>query len=346
MDNEHKSNLQGTGNVQKTFNVAMFSSKSYDRKSFAQHQISGIKFTYFDERLNSDNVQLCSGFDAICAFVNDDLSADILHTLAKLGVRFIALRCAGFNNLDLDVAKTLNIKVARVPAYSPEAVAEHAIALMMTLNRKLHKAYNRTKEDNFSLNGLLGFNIHGKTVGLIGTGKIGLATAKILQGFGAKVIAFDPYPEEAFTEIGGTYVELDQLFTQSHIISLHCPLNENTQHIINAASLAKTRQGLMIVNTSRGGLIDTKATIEALKTGQLGYLALDVYEQESELFFEDRSGDIIQDDTFQRLLTFPNVLITGHQGFFTAEALEQIAKTTWQNLFEFQQTGICSNQVS
>ena len=233
-----------------------------------------------------------------------------------------------------------------MPAYSPEAVAEHTIAMMMTLNRCLHKAYNRTKEDNFSLNGLLGFNIHGKTVGLIGTGKIGLATAKIMKGFGANVLAYDPFPSDHADEIGFEYTDLKNLLSTSDIISLHCPLTEDSHHIIDQSSVALMKQGVMIINTSRGGLIDTSAMIEGLKSGHIGHLALDVYEQESELFFEDHSTSIIQDDIFQRLLTFPNVLITGHQGFFTAEALEQIAKTTMYNLSCFANGTECDNEIN
>lgn len=327
------------------FKVAVFSSKPYDQKSFNTVVPDNLSLTFFDTRLTVQSVNLASGFDAVCAFVNDELNANVLQQLNDMSVKGIALRCAGFNNLDLSSYKTLPIRAARVPAYSPEAVAEHAIAMMMTLNRKLHKAYNRTKEDNFSLDGLLGFNINNKTVGLIGTGKIGLATAKILKGFGANVIAYDPYPSELHKEIGFDYVELDELLAESDIISLHCPLSESTHHIIDGNAIAKMKQGVMLINTSRGGLVDTSAVIKALKDGQIGNLALDVYEQESELFFEDHSTNVVQDDMFQRLLTFPNVLITGHQGFFTEEALTQIAATTMYNLSCFSTEQSCDNEI-
>lgn len=327
------------------FKVAVFSSKPYDQKSFNAVVPNELELTFFEARLTEQSVNLASGFDAICAFVNDDLTPQVLKQLDAMSIKGIALRCAGFNNLDMASYQSLPIRAARVPAYSPEAVAEHAIAMMMTLNRKLHKAYNRTKEDNFSLDGLLGFNIHAKTVGLIGTGKIGLATARILKGFGAKVIAYDPIPSELNSEIGFDYVELDQLLEESDIISLHCPLNQSTHHIIDSKAVAKMKPGVMLINTSRGGLVDTNVMISALKSGQIGHLALDVYEQESELFFEDHSSQVIQDDVFQRLLTFPNVLITGHQGFFTEEALEQIAKTTMHNLQCFVSGVSCVNEV-
>ena len=257
----------------------------------------------------------------------------------------MVLRCAGFNNVDMEAAQRLGLRVARVPAYSPEAVAEHTLALILTLNRKLHKAYNRTKEDNFSLQGLLGFNLNGKTVGLIGTGKIGLATARIFNGFGVTLLASDPFESDNAIKLGLKYVSFETLIKQADIISLHCPLNEETQHIIDCNALNKMKAGVMIVNTGRGALIDSQCLIENLKSGKIGYLALDVYEQESELFFEDRSDSIIHDDVFQRLLTFPNVLITGHQGFFTKEALSQIANTTHYNLQCFATNKPCDNEL-
>ena len=327
------------------FKVAVFSSKPYDQKSFCQQLNDSIEMEFFDVRLTDKSVDLAKGSDAVCVFVNDELTKSVLTKLNDFGVKGIALRCAGFNNLDLPSFEHLPIRAARVPAYSPEAVAEHAIALMMTLNRKLHKAYNRTKEDNFSLNGLLGFNMHQKTVGIIGTGKIGLATIKILNGFGANVIAYDPYPSTLAKQLNFEYVTLNQLLNQSDVISLHCPLNADTQHIIDKTALAKMKPGVMLINTSRGGLIDTSCVIDALKTGQIGHLGLDVYEQESELFFEDHSTSIVQDDVFQRLLTFPNVLITGHQGFFTGEALSQIAQTTMYNLNCFLNDTNCDNEI-
>jgi len=327
------------------FNVAVFSSKTYDKQSFEQGSPSNIQYEYLEPRLSMDTVKLADGFDGICAFVNDDLDADVLSKLHEYGIKALVLRCAGFNNVDLESAKKLGIRIARVPAYSPEAVAEHTIALVMTLNRKLHKAYNRTKEDNFSLQGLLGFNLHGKTVGLIGTGKIGLATARILNGFGVKLLASDPVESNEAKILGVSYVSFEELIEQADIISLHCPLNEGTQHILDCKAINRMKSGVMIVNTGRGALIDSQCLVDNLKSGKIGYLALDVYEQESELFFEDRSDSIIQDDVFQRLLTFPNVLITGHQGFFTQEALAQIANTTHYNLTCFSEGKACENEL-
>lgn len=311
--------------------VAVFSAKAYDEQylSLAGH---GLELCCIESQLTNQTASLAQGFDAVCVFVNDQLDAGVLNTLHAGGVRHIALRCAGFNNVDLEHAKQLGMGVSRVPAYSPEAVAEHTLALVLTLNRKLHKAYNRIKEGNFSLNGLLGFNLHGKTVGIIGTGRIGLATARLFKGFGCHVLCHDPYPTDEITTLGGKYVELDSLFEQADILSLHCPLTPDTKHMINQQSLTKMKSGVMLINTSRGALIDTQAVIQALKSQKIGFLGLDVYEMEGDLFFEDLSNQIIQDDIFQRLCTFPNVLITGHQGFFTHEALVQIAQTTANNL--------------
>ena len=326
--------------------IALFSAKTYDKESFEAHRQDSVSITYFETRLTQDTVNLAQGFDAVCVFVNDNLNKAVLDALKAYEVRYVLLRCAGFNNVELVHAESLGLKVARVPAYSPEAVAEHTIALMMTLNRKLHKAYNRTKEDNFSLQGLLGFNIHGKTVGLIGTGKIGLATAKIFKGFGAKVIATDPQVNPLCEALGVQYMSLEALLAESDIVSLHCPLNASTQHIVNCQTIKLMKPGVMIINTGRGALIDSQCLIDNLKSGHIGYLALDVYEQESELFFEDRSDTIVQDDVFQRLLTFPNVLITGHQGFFTHEALTEIATTTLDNALSLEKTGTCPNIIS
>ncbi|WP_341501368.1 2-hydroxyacid dehydrogenase [Gallaecimonas sp. GXIMD4217] len=314
--------------------VAVFSSKPYDQKSLEQANSpdSGLSFHYFDARLAPDTAALAQGFDAVVPFVNDKLDAQVLQRLKDGGVRFIALRCAGYNNVDLDAAGRLGLIVTRVPAYSPEAVAEHAVALMLALGRRLHKAYNRVREDNFSLDGLLGFNLHGKAVGIVGTGAIGLALARILKGFGCQLLASDPYPSEAARALGVSYLPLDELLARADIISLHCPLTPDSHHLINAAALARMKDGVMLINTSRGALVDTHAIINALKKGKLGYLGLDVYEQEGDLFFEDLSNEIIPDDCFQRLLTFPNVIITGHQGYFTREALGQIAQTTLDNL--------------
>ncbi|CAH9060547.1 D-lactate dehydrogenase [Pseudoalteromonas holothuriae] len=312
--------------------VALFSSQNYEKPFFSEalKDHPQIQLSYFSESLNEQTTALCQGFDAVCAFVNDTLNKTVLTELAESGIQTLALRCAGFNNVDIKTAQALGIKVVRVPAYSPEAVAEHCIALMLTLSRKTHKAYNRVREDNFDLNGLLGFNLHNKTIGVIGAGKIGQALIAILNGFGANILVYDPNIGE------GSYTlsSLDMLLEQSDIISLNCPLSEATHHMINDNAFNKMKPGVMLINTSRGALIDTKACIRALKNSTLGYLGLDVYEQESELFFKNRSDEIIQDDVFSRLVSFPNVLITGHQGFFTQEALEQIANVTLFNLQE------------
>lgn len=316
--------------------VALFSAHSYDIQSFSENErFSSISLTTFKTALSANTVALCQNADTVCAFVNDKLDATILRQLKTQGVKHIALRCAGFNNVDIDVATQLGLAVSRVPAYSPEAVAEHALALIMTLNRKTHKAYNRVREGNFNLNGLLGFTLHNKTVGVVGTGNIGAALVRIMSGFGCKILCYDPYPNEQLTSFNVTYTDLQTLFSKSDVISLHCPLNEQSYHLINRENLALMRDGVMLINTSRGGLIDTHAVIDALKSHKLGYLGLDVYEMESELFFRDHSSEIIQDDVFERLATFHNVLITGHQGFFTSEALAQIADVTLSNIVNF-----------
>lgn len=323
--------------------VALFSSQKYEQASFDvclkdQHD---IKLTHFEQSLDVNSTLLCQGFDAVCVFVNDIVNKTVITQLAQYGVKCILLRCAGFNNVDLAAANAHNIKVCRVPAYSPEAVAEHCVALMLTLNRKTHKAYNRIREDNFDLNGLLGFNLFKKTIGIIGCGKIGLALVNILNGFGAKVLVCDPYAEQG----NFTLCDIDTLLAQSDVISLHCPLNEHTHHLINEQAFTKMKKGAMLINTSRGALIDSKACIVALKDKQLGYLGLDVYEQESELFFKDHRDEIMQDDVFSRLVSFPNVLVTGHQGFFTQEALNEIAQTTINNALEFAHNQPLSNEV-
>ncbi|MEM7758815.1 MAG: 2-hydroxyacid dehydrogenase [Cyanobacteria bacterium P01_A01_bin.40] len=316
--------------------VAVFSAKPYDKQFLAQiNQKYGHQLNFFDPSLNSQTVTLAQGCEAICVFVNDLVDRQIIETLAHQGIKLIALRCAGYNNVDLDAAEELGVTVVRVPAYSPYAVAEHAIALMLTLNRKLHRAYNRVREGNFALNGLLGFDLHGRTVGIVGTGKIGQITGKILHGFGCRILAYDLYPNQEFAQQYVEYVSLGDLFSQSDIISLHCPLTPETHHIINAQAIDLMKPGVMLVNTSRGGLIDTRAVIKGLKSKQIGHLALDVYERESSMFFEDLSGEIIQDDVFERLLTFPNVIITGHQAFFTSDALTNIAETTLANISAF-----------
>ncbi|MBQ4848839.1 2-hydroxyacid dehydrogenase [Pseudoalteromonas sp. MMG012] len=323
--------------------IALFSSQSYEQpffdKALSTHPELNIKC--FNESLSEHTASLCKGFDAVCIFVNDTADQQVLNILASLGIRFIALRCAGFNNVDMTTANELNIKVVRVPAYSPEAVAELCIALMLTLSRKTHKAYNRVREDNFDLNGLLGFNLHNKTVGIVGAGKIGQALIAILNGFGANVLVYDPNIGEG----SYTKVTFDMLLTQSDIISLHCPLNDATYHLLDEQAFGKMKPGVMLINTSRGALIDSKACICALKNQTVGYLGLDVYEQESELFFKDRSQEIIQDDIFSRLISFPNVLVTGHQGFFTQEALTQIANITIENLSECTSDLPLTNQV-
>ena len=322
----------------------MFSCQSYEHPAFEQYlPESGHSLVFQEARLDAHSAVLAKGCEAVCAFVNDDLSEAVLEILAAQGVRLVALRCAGFNQVDLVAAKRLGIAVARVPAYSPEAVAEHTLALILTLNRKTHKAWNRVREGNFHLHGLLGFNLHGRTTGLVGLGAIGQATARILVGFGMKVIAYDPWmdPQQA-EELGVELATLEQLYTDSDIISLHCPLNAETHYMINESALASMKTGVMLINTSRGALIDTSAVIRALKTGHLGYLGIDVYEQEGDLFFRDLSEEVIIDDVFQRLLTFPNVLVTGHQGFFTREALNSIARTTFDNITEFERTGHCT----
>lgn len=282
----------------------------------------------------------------MCIFVNDQLDEKTLKTLSHQGTNLIALRSAGFNNVDLKTAHELGMTIVRVPAYSPHAVAEYAIGLILTLNRQIHRGYNRVREDNFSLDGLLGFDLHNLRVGIIGTGKIGVIVAQILKGFGCQLLAYDLHPDPECEALGVKYTELAELYASSDIITLHCPLSRETHHLINAQALAQMKPGVMLINTSRGALIDTKAVIRALKSRQIGYLGLDVYEQESDLFFEDLSDAVIQDDVFQRLLTFPNVLITGHQAFFTENALRNIAETTLSNLTAIEQGQPCPNQVN
>ena len=329
--------------------IAVFSAQPYDRRFLdevnrRQGTALASELIFFEPALSLKTVALAQGCEVICAFVNDVLDAPVLQSLHDAGVRAILLRCAGFNNVDLLAAERLGFFIARVPAYSPEAVAEHTLAMILTLNRHTHRAYNRVREGNFSLDGLLGFTLHGKTAGIVGTGKIGVATARILNGFGCRVLGYDPFPSAAFDGLGER-VELDELLAASDIVSLHCPLTDSTRHLINQESIAKMKPGAMLVNTSRGALIDTGAVIAGLKTRHLGHLAIDVYEQESALFFKDRSSDIIDDDVFQRLMTFPNVLVTGHQGFFTEEALREISEVTFANLQCFVQGTHCENRV-
>lgn len=329
--------------------TAVFSARPYDERFLGEALARGAdaadgEFTYFPVALGPDTAVLARGCEAVCVFVNDRLDAATLQALHALGVRAVLLRCAGFNNVDVAAAARLGLFVARVPAYSPEAVAEHTLALIMTLNRHTHRAYNRVREGNFLLEGLLGVTLHGRTVGVVGTGRIGLATARILRGLGCHVLGCDPSPSPAFADLG-RMVALEVLLAESDIVTLHCPLTEATHHLIDARSLALMKPGAMLVNTSRGALVDTGAVIDALKSRRLGHLAIDVYEQESELFFRDRSGEIIDDDVFQRLMTFPNVLVTGHQGFFTVEALREIAEVTLHNLRCFVGGRACVNAV-
>jgi len=315
--------------------IAFFSAKTYDREFFDRY-ISLHEIIYFEVPLNEQTLHLAKGCNAICLFVNDRLNAAVLKELAGIGIKLVALRCAGFNNVDLAAAKVNGISIVRVPAYSPHAVAEHAAALILTLNRKTHKAYNRVREGNFSLERLTGFDLYGKTVAVIGTGRIGQAFCDIMTGFGCKVLAFDLIANKRMEEKGVEYLPLTELLQQADIISLHCPLNEQTRHIINRDTISMMKEGVMLINTSRGALINTADAIKALKTGRIGYLGLDVYEQEETLFFNDLSENIIQDDIIMRLLSFPNVLITSHQGFFTEEALVQIAQTTLDNISDFE----------
>lgn len=316
--------------------VAVFNTKSYDREFLIEaNKNYGHELVFFEVHLNIHTCRLAEGFEAVCVFVNDVLDKALIGKLAEYGVRLIALRCAGFNNIDLDAAEEAGVAVARVPAYSPYGVAEHAMALILALNRKIYRGYNRVRDGNFSIDGLMGFEIYGATVGIIGTGKIGTILANILKGFGCRLIGYDPYPGQACRDLGLKYVPLEELFAQSDIISLHTPLNRGTHHIINEGSIRQMKDGVMIINTSRGGLIDTPAVIEGLKSGKIGYVGLDVYEEEGDLFFEDFSGQVIKDDVLARLLTFPNVLVTGHQAFFTRTALENIAQTTLANIRDF-----------
>jgi D-lactate dehydrogenase len=310
--------------------IQFFSAKPYDKAFFARHnEAYGFELDFLETHLGPHIVNAVDdGTFAVCAFVNDKLTAEVIVSLAAKGVKVIALRCAGFNNVDLDAAKQYGIRVCRVPAYSPEAVAEHAMAMLLTLNRKTHKAYNRVREQNFSLNGLLGFNLHGKTVGVIGTGKIGKAFCRITLGFGCKVVAYDLFEDEELKMLGVGYTTFENVLRQADILSLQCPLTPDNKYIIGKDTLAIMKPGITIINTSRGGLIHTGDVIEALKTGHIAYLGIDVYEQEEKLFFKDLSGSIIEDDTIQRLMSFPNVLVTGHQAFFTQEALSQIAEIT------------------
>ncbi|MGG6297093.1 2-hydroxyacid dehydrogenase [Leptolyngbya sp. AN02str] len=327
--------------------VAVFSAKRYDRHSLLTVNKSyGHELKFLEARLTHQTAELADGFPAVCLFINDQADRKVLHQLSDVGTKVIALRCAGYNNVDLHAAAELGLTVVRVPAYSPYAVAEHAVGLVLMLNRKLYRAYNRVREDNFSLDGLLGFDLHKTTVGVVGTGKIGQCFAQIMRGFGCHLLGYDLYPNPESEALGVNYVELDDLFAQSDIISLHCPLLPSTHHIVNEAAIAKMKPGVMLINTSRGGLVDTRAVIEGIKSGQIGYFGTDVYEEEADLFFEDWSDQVIKDDTFQLLQSFSNVVITAHQAFFTQNALEAIAHTTLSNLADFELGRPIKNQVT
>jgi len=328
--------------------VGVFSAKSYDREHLTrvnQALATPHELVFLEARLTGETAALAAGFPAVCAFVNDVLDARVLATIAAGGTgrgatRLVALRCAGFNNVDVAAARALGVAVARVPAYSPHAVAEHTLGLMLMLVRKLQRATNRVREGNFSLEGLLGFEIHGRAVGVVGTGQIGETVLRLLSGFGARLLATDPTPNPACLALGATYLPLPELLAQADLVTLHCPLTPATRHLIDAAAIERIKPGAILVNTGRGALVDATAVIAGLKSGRIGGLALDVYEEEERLFFEDHSGEVLLDDVFARLLTFPNVVITGHQAFFTEEALDAIARTTLQNVTAFERDGV------
>ncbi|MBE6572538.1 MAG: 2-hydroxyacid dehydrogenase [Ruminococcaceae bacterium] len=326
--------------------IAFFDTKPYDKPSFDKYgEKAGVEFKYFETKLNKDTVELAQGFDGVCVFVNDTVDAYVIDRLVELGVKVVALRCAGFNNVDMKHAFG-KIHVLRVPAYSPYAVAEHAMALLLTSIRRIHKAYIRTKDFNFSLSGLTGFDLYGKTVGVIGTGRIGRVFIDICRGFGMKILAYDKFPSEGLDN-GDTirYTELDELFEKSDIISLHCPLTEETHHIIDKKALEKCKKGVVILNTSRGALVDAEALLEAIKSRKVGAACLDVYEEESDFFFEDYSGHIMEDDTLARLISMPNVIVTSHQAFLTEEALSNIAETTVNNIVQYLSVSQCPNEL-
>lgn len=327
--------------------TAVFSTKPYDAKFLtAANASAGHELDFFEEKLSPHTAKLAEGHVAVCAFVNDILNARTLDILHRQNVRFVALRCAGFNQVDVRYASSLGLKITHVPAYSPYAVAEFALALVLALNRRIHRAYNRVRDGNFSIDGLLGFDLHQKTVGIVGTGKIGRVLSGLFTGFGVNLLGYDLYQNREFIDLGGKYVDLETLFAESDIISLHCPLTPQTFHLIDAESVGKMKKGVMIINTSRGALVDASAVIEGLKSEQIGYLGLDVYEQEADLFYENLSERIIQDDVLQRLVTFPNVIVTSHQAYFTDRALENISNTTVANLTEFERGDTLVNEVT
>jgi D-lactate dehydrogenase len=320
--------------------IAFYSTRPYDRRFFTEANADGAhELVFFEARLDASTAATAAGAEAVCAFVNDTLDAAVLQRLHALGVRLVLLRSAGFNHVDLPAAAALGLAVGRVPEYSPYAVAEHTAALVLTLNRKIHRAHARVREGNFQLEGLMGFDLHGSTVGIVGTGKIGRCFARIMRGFGCRVLAADPQPHPEALALGVEYVSWSSLLEASDIISLHCPLTPATRHLVDAAALSRMKKGAMLVNTSRGAVVDTRAVIASLKRGHLGSLGLDVYEEEGDLFFRDLSAGVLQDDVFARLLTFPNVVITGHQAFFTEQALAQIAQVTLANAAAFAATG-------
>ena len=326
--------------------IAFFDTKPYDKPSFEKFgQENGVEFKFFETKLNEDTAELAHGFDGVCAFVNDTVNADVIDQLYSMGVGVVALRCAGYNNVDMKHAFG-KVHVLRVPAYSPYAVAEHTMAMLLTSIRRIHKAYIRTRDYNFSLAGMTGFDLHGKTVGVVGTGRIGQVFISICRGFGMKVLAYDKFPAPGLADGENIrYVSLDELFTQSDIISLHCPLTEETYHMIDEAALEKCRRGVVLLNTSRGALVDAEALLNGIKSRKVGAACLDVYEEESDLFFEDYSGHILDDDTLARLISMPNVIVTSHQAFLTEEALSNIAETTVENLVGFFRDGRCPNEV-
>ena len=326
--------------------LVMFSTKPYDRSGFVSAvESEAIEIEFLETRLTPHTVSLAADATAVCAFVNDDLSEPVLEALVAGGTRVVALRCAGFNNVDLDAARRLGITIVRVPSYSPNAVAEHTLALMLTLNRQIHRAHNRVRDGNFALDGLVGFDMAGKTAAVIGTGQIGVIVARLLWHLRCDVIAVDPFENEHLTELGVSYVDFDEALARADILTLNCPLTAATHHMIDASAVGRMRRGAMLVNTGRGALIDTVAVLDGLKSGRVGSLALDVYEEEGELFFEDRSAEIIDDDVFARLMTMPNVLITAHQAFLTREALTAIAGTTIENVLTVAAGGVSPNQV-
>ena len=326
--------------------VAVFSTKSYDRTFLeSQNHEFNHQLSFFEPHLNEETTVLAKGFPAVCVFVHDNLDRNVLKTLHHQGTRLIALRCSGFNNVDLATAQDLRLCVLRVPAYSPHAVAEYTVGLMLTLNRKIYRAYSRVRESNFALEGLMGFDLHEKTVGIIGTGKIGAIVARIMKGFGCHVLGYDLTPNPECEKIGVTYVSLPTLLAESDIVTLHCPLTPGTHHLINEDTIQTMKDGVMVINTSRGAVIDTRAVIRGLKSGKIGYLGLDVYEEEGDLFFEDLSNQVLQDDVLARLLTFPNVVTTAHQAFFTKNALGSIAHITLSNISDFEQGRSCPNEV-